>query len=571
MSEAVPATPPARRGPGRRSWRGAVAMVVALSGVALVAVACSSDPDAAPVPAEPTTGRTESGAGTRPPCDRSPADPPAAIGLADAPSDLDITSFDGTTIRTHWFPRPGATAEQPAPTVLMGPGWSLPGDTNVEAVGVLGAINIGSLHAAGFNVLTWDPRGFGASGGVAQVNGPDTEGRDVETLIDWVAAQPVVELDGPGDPRMGMVGGSYGGGIQLTVAAQDCRVDAIVPVIAWNSLRTSLYRSETVKAGWAGRLVDVASRGRLDPHITSAYDSGTTTGTLSPEDEEWFVSRGPAETVSRITAPTLIVGGTVDNLFTLDEAVMNFTLLEEAGTTVSMLWFCGGHGVCLTEEGDPERVGTAAIAWLRRYVAGDASVDPGPRIDVIDQHGARYRAEEFPLPTEATVRGEGSGTLVLIADGGSGPARAKPGPPGLVDSIALPITPAPAENAITVPVDLGVTSGVLLGAPELQLAYRGTTPPGRSPVRVFAQLVDQTTGVVVGNQVTPVPLILDGTEQRAQVPLETIIFRAEPGSRLALQLVAATVAYAEPRLGGSVTFDRVEVSIPVVGGLTPER
>lgn len=35
-----------------------------------------------------------------------------------------------------------------------------------------------------------------------------------------------------GDPLVGMLGGSYGGGIQLTSAGIDSRIDAIAPGIA---------------------------------------------------------------------------------------------------------------------------------------------------------------------------------------------------------------------------------------------------------------------------------------------------------------------------------------------------
>lgn len=47
-----------------------------------------------------------------------------------------------------------------------------------------------------------------------------------------------------------MSGGSYGGGIQLVTAAIDRRGDAIVPVIAWHSLGSSLVKSGRVKTGW---------------------------------------------------------------------------------------------------------------------------------------------------------------------------------------------------------------------------------------------------------------------------------------------------------------------------------
>ena len=111
-------------------------------------------------------------------------------------------------------------------------------------------------------MLTWDARGFGKSGGTVQVDHRDYEGRDVQALLDYVAEQPEARLDSPGDPRAGMGGGSYGGAIQLVTAAIDRRVDAIVPLIAWNDLVRSLYQSQTVKAGWGA----AADRGREHRH-----------------------------------------------------------------------------------------------------------------------------------------------------------------------------------------------------------------------------------------------------------------------------------------------------------------
>ena len=142
----------------------------------------------------------------------------------------------------------------------------------------------------------------------------------------------------------GMTGGSYGGGIQLSTAGIDRRVDAIVPVVAWHSLETSLYKDRTFKQGWNSLLYSIgftAARddglaggaagvqtGGLDPHITSAYNSASSTGTLSAEDEQWFRDRGPGSaTIRRIKAPTMVVGGTVDTLFPLDEDVKVYSCL----------------------------------------------------------------------------------------------------------------------------------------------------------------------------------------------------------------------------------------------------
>ena len=47
-------------------------------------------------------------------------------------------------------------------------------------------------------------------------------------------------LDRKRDPRVGMVGGSYGGAVQLATASVDRRLDTIIPFITWNDLSYSL-------------------------------------------------------------------------------------------------------------------------------------------------------------------------------------------------------------------------------------------------------------------------------------------------------------------------------------------
>ena len=541
-----------------RSLARTVAAFAAVGVLALTACSGSDDADSSTTEAAGATTTT-----VAPGCE--PAEPAAvtATPVVGSVSDLDVVSFDDTVIRAHWFPVAGATPESPAPTVLMGPGWSLAGDTDVEATGILGALDIGTLWEAGFNVMTWDPRGFGESGGAAQVNSADFEGRDVQVLIDWVASQPVATLDAEHDPAVGMVGGSYGGGIQLVVASQDCRVDAIVPIVAWHSLTTSLFKAETVKTGWATTLTDVASSGTVDPHVESAYESGVETGLLSAEDVEWFESRGPGDAVAKITAPTLIVQGTVDTLFTLDEGVTNFTILRDADVPVAMLWYCDGHGVCLTNPGAADRVSTASVAWLRRYVAGDTDAALVPVFDVIDQRGVEYSSDDVVIGDGAPLTASGGGELQLVAEGGAGPLVLPEGFSGILSGLVEPITPGIATNSVD--VELAVTDGphLVIGAPEVTLTYTGTAGTGDRPQRVFAQLVDDAAGLVIGNQVTPIEVVLDGEQHTVTVPLEMIAYSAEPGATLRLQLVATTVAYAQPQLGGSIDFEQIELSLPV--------
>jgi ABC-2 type transport system ATP-binding protein len=364
-----------------------------------------------------------------------------------------------------------------------------------------------------------------------------------------------------------MVGGSYGGGIQWATAAQDCRIDAIVPIISWNSLVTSLDKTGINKAGWSSLLIAGAAGDHLDPTIRAADAYSLRTSAPDPTYVSWFAARGPDFLLKDIHIPALVVQGTVDTLFTLDEGIANYRAVRANGVPVSMLWFCGGHGLCLTKQGNPDAVENAAIAWLNRWLKRDTSVDTGPTVDVIDQTGVRYAATRYPLPTSSSLTAEGSGTLPLVATGGSGPVSVPPGSPAASNPIAsavAAILPAKATTAVDVAIPPPSKTSLVVGAPVVTLTYRGTTPPGTAPTRVFAQVVDEATGQAVGNQVTPVVVDLDGNQHTTTVSLESISESVAPGQRLTLQLVPTTVAYAPPRLGGSITFSRIKVGLPVV-------
>ena len=77
-------------------------------------------------------GAVDAGAATRVP----PANPYVA-------RDVDVTSFDGVTIKAHLLPARGLRAGQQAPTVLVGSGWSAP--MYPDWVPSVGAISLGPV------------------------------------------------------------------------------------------------------------------------------------------------------------------------------------------------------------------------------------------------------------------------------------------------------------------------------------------------------------------------------------------------------------------------------------------
>src|SRR4051794_12303377 len=130
---------------------------------------------------------------------------------------------------------------------------------------------IGRYFASnGYAVLSYSGLGFGGSACKITLDDPDTDGAAASQLIGYlggddgiayadaahtqpVPALGVVQLDPKDhdglhradDPRVGMIGGSYGGQIQFAAAAVDARLDTIVPMITWNDLTYSLAPNNT--------------------------------------------------------------------------------------------------------------------------------------------------------------------------------------------------------------------------------------------------------------------------------------------------------------------------------------
>jgi ABC-2 type transport system ATP-binding protein len=490
-----------------------------------------------------------------------------ALAVCAAPAsarDATVTSFDGTQINTHFYAADGLAPGEKAPTVLVGHGWGGEGDTDMNSAssGMTGNTGLGPLRNAGFNVVTWDARGFGKSGDRARVDSAAYEGRDVQALLDWLALQPEAQLENPGDPLVGMSGVSYGGAIQLVAAAIDKRVDAITPTITWNSLIRSLYRDGSVKQGWGTLLVGAGSSaitgglldpanietGNLDPPIVQAFTEGLATGAFSPATVQYFQERGIDRLISQVKVPTLIVQGTADTLFTLQEGIDNYLALKANGVPARMVWFCGGHGICLTSQGaGTQLVEDSVIAWLQRHLMGKP-VATGPAFEWIADDGVTRSSSAFPLIARPPLTGSGAGPLTVT-----------PGSPAT--GISALIAAGPAIEAVNVDIAPPSIERELVGAPRVKITYSGTAVPAST--HLYAQVLDTRTNRVLGNQVTPIPVTLDGQPHTIERQLEPIAVHASPASRYRLQVTAGTTVYGLQRSTGAVQLSRVEAALPV--------
>lgn len=241
----------------------------------------------------------------------------------------------------------GATQDRPVPMVLHSHGWGGSRTTDPAAFAY--------LTDAGFGVLSFDQRGFGESGGHAYIENPDVEGTDVRKIVDLVAAQDWVRKQKPGDPVLGAIGGSYGGGYQFVGAFSELRdtgttrFDALVPEITWFSLTESLFPQGVPRTEWAAALTAAGlPTDALPPVVLQGFAETSATGNvpaylhdfLDKNGPEWHVRQG-----RRLDIPVLFGQGETDNLFPLHQGLKNFTraLTDKARAKSIFVGYNGGH------------------------------------------------------------------------------------------------------------------------------------------------------------------------------------------------------------------------------------
>ena len=496
----------------------------------------------------------------------------AALALVWAPSsawalDTEVESFDGTDIVTHFYPAEGLGEGEKAPTILIGHGW---GGTGEDAEG-----SPAPYLAAGYNVVTWDARGFGGSGGTVMIDHPKFEAKDVSALIDFVEERPKAAFEEPGDPLIGMAGGSYGGGIQFITAARDKRVDVITPTIPWHNLLESLYPHANTKAGWDLALIGVGiptsallgvfnpdgiETGHQSPQFYDAVIGGLSTGQIPDGAIEWFEEHGPDFLLEKIKVPTLIAQGSVDTLFDLTQGHRNYIALKRNGIPLKMMWFCGGHGDCNVDSdgtggaiaGSPH-VAERQLQWFDRYLKGNGATRTGPPFEWIDQNGEWHGSPGgYPLKHAGHLKGSSEGGTIPLV-------------PGTNPTSGVLIFASPDPLA---PIKLRFEQEggeEVVGAPTLHFTY---SAPAVSTTRndgrtfIYGQIVDLERNVVVGNQATPIPIKLDGKDHTVRAQL-TRIANVAPEAGFELQLIGQSDLFDAQRAAGAVTITDLEARLPV--------
>ncbi|MCU1589874.1 MAG: hypothetical protein JWP11_1130 [Frankiales bacterium] len=296
------------------------------------------------------------------------------------------------TIDTRLYVPDNATAASPQPAILMTHGFGL----SKTAGEVVSSATFLARH--GYVVLTYTAQGFGSSSGCVTLQSRTYDVKDAQQLITKVLDPLAAVKHDANGSVVGMVGGSYGGGIQANVAENDKRIHAISPGRTWNNLAYSLDPNNYVAPGdptgfthtlnqqgvfkqqWTtlffvsgnanpiggappgippqpagGCPQDKLASG--DPatvagapcpgfyaQVCLTYAGISATGDPMDADRALLADASAATQIDKLRIPVLLVQGQSDTLFNENDAVATYTALRRNGVPVKMIWNSGGHG-----------------------------------------------------------------------------------------------------------------------------------------------------------------------------------------------------------------------------------
>lgn len=530
---------------------------------------------------------------------------PAPAALAADPVSPEVTTVpvgaepDGTAVRLDVSVWPQSSGKHPV--VLLAHGFGGTKDSVTSQAN--------DLHDRGYVVIAWSARGQGASGGRIHLNDPAYEIADARTLLDLAAKRSDVELDGPGDPRAGVMGASYGGALALMLAGSDRRVDGVVSAITWNDLADAFFpqaavtKPATTAAGrspidvvgpfkqvWAtnfflsalrggqGAGTGAADCGRFDPTICRLFVQASETGTASPQLTTLLRAHSPKPTMNAVTAPTFLVQGVGDSLFGLDQADANASALAASGTPYAVRWSDGGHDAPSTHEAEEVE---ASYTWLDHYVR-----DKGARGSALPTaaftygtpagragqpttlhtltaypglSGAALRTRELPLTTT-------SGALLHPPGGQPASLIAVPGLAALGVSLStyqIAALPGQSTALDTQPVAEAET---VVGSPTMRLTVTSDAPD----VTLFASVWRVTGGSVTLTNplVAPVRLtVTPGRPTPVTISLPAATYDLPAGTRWRVLLTSTESTYSNSRTPSGIRISGASaLTLPVATG-----
>jgi pimeloyl-ACP methyl ester carboxylesterase len=412
----------------------------------------------------------------------------------------------------------GASRSRPVPAVLTTNGF---GGSKNDQAGLAA-----NLASRGFAVLSYSGLGFGNSSCRIELDNPQWDGKAASELVTFLGGGSAA-TDGTrvnyvihdkrahngrhyaDDPRLAMIGASYGGEVQFAAAEQDPRIDAIVPMITWNNLAYSLAPNNAgltsaggltapaadpgiTKLGWLNAFIFIGNGSPEVPPLGGSTacpnfaatlcapaSELTTLGYPTPSTLTYTGQDSVASYIKRIKIPVMLMQGEDDTLFNLNEAIQTYRSLRKQHTPVKMVWQSWGHshlagvngeigkGLGIVDSAGRVSVeGQMVLDWFDHYLKGTGPMPAlnfsfyRPWVRFPGDHAARAYASapRYPIGRGQDFALSGSDSLVSFS-GGTAPA---------------------AGASFTTPA---------AGAPESQTEQSGTsqTIPLTDPAGTFAE------------------------------------------------------------------------------------
>lgn len=486
-----------------------------------------------------------------------------------------ITTAPRVSIDTSMY----LPSKVPAPAILIAHGFGGSKDS---------VANEAKFFASkGYVVLTWTARGFGKSTGEIAMNAMDAEVSDTRLLVSYLAKSRFVTQDKIGDPRVGILGGSYGGANALLSASADRRIDTVIADITWSSLQNNLFPQSVVgakesgpfKKVWVGTFFSAVSLqsaylGECGSFVKAWCDANRNAvinGEPTVQEQALMASVSPQNFVSTISVPTLLSQGQADSLFPLTESYKTAQVIKKANPNLplSLIWHAGGHDGGVDQS---PYLRSQYLSWFKKYLSGQEIQIPAfqftktngsislqdstviPKIFSSNQLPIEANQNQLPIvsPTVAvlypiggipsaisSLPGIGSaGALAsrVISSFGSFSPAFLPGQSGLLESAPL-IEPISLVGPSSIKVRITSTTG------DATLFFSLVT---KSP----SGAISQPNGVVAPVRLTNIPQA--GIDVTVELP--SVIVDASVGDVIAVGVSSTDQGYELPKLSRFYTI-----------------
>lgn len=491
------------------------------------------------------------------------------------------------------------------------------------------------LASNGYVVLEYSGLGFGGSGCQIELDSPEWDGEAASQLITFLgggsAATDGTRIDDvihdrvahngrhyADDPRVGMIGGSYGGEVQFAAADVDPRLDTIVPFITWNDLSYSLAPNNTslsgegvtsatpgdTKFGWLNAFFalgiadgtgnpDGLETGcpNFDPRACSAAAELDAIGAPTPATTAFARQASVQSYMHRIRIPVMLAQGEDDTLFDLHESVATYAALRAQGTPVKLVWQSWGHsnstpatgewngpnGNGLNSNGTLNVEGRLVLQWFAHYLKGAKAAPaldfsffrPWVKYSGNDAAAAYASAPKYPLGPTQQLYLTGSDGLTdrrySVTSGSASFVTPAAGAPMSVTELSavsqsVPLFDAPGTYAEFESAPLARTTDVI-GIPMVRLRISAPLATPISPLdpagglALFFKLEDiSPTGAATLPDRLISPARFADLDDPVTVSLPGIVHRFPAGDRIALIVAGSDAAYRGETFAQPVTI-----------------